>query len=143
MANPLSRFHLASRTRTSEIRYFDYVPTTNKVDDFVRIEDIDVIINSWNNILLTPRGTYDHDPNYGSGLFELIFEPVDGSTKNIIKNEILDSVYHYDNRARIKHINVTFIKGSSSKKGFNVEIDVEYRGTVKKLTLDVTSSHGQ
>jgi len=142
MANPLSRFHLTSRNRTAEIKYFDYIPE-NVSKDFTRIENIDVIINSWNNILLTPRGTYDHDPNYGSGLFDLIFEPVDGDTQNIIREEIYNSVYYYDNRATIKNITIKFLKGASSKKGFNVKIDVEYKGTVKELTIDITNSYGQ
>jgi len=143
MANPLSRFHLSSRTRTTEIKYFDYIPKNDATKDFIRIENIDVIINSWNNILLTPRGTFDHDPNYGSGLFDLIFEPVDGDTQNIIREEIYNSVYYYDNRAKINKITVKFLKGVSSKKGFNVKIDVEYKGTVKELSLDIINSYGQ
>jgi len=142
MANPLSRFHLSSRNRTVEIEYIDYVPKLNNTYDYTKIENIDVIINSWNNILLTPRGTYDHDPNYGSGLFDLIYEPIDNETAGLIKDEIISSVYYYDNRASINDINIKFMKGVSAKKGYNVKIDVEYRGEIKQMSLNFISTHG-
>jgi len=142
MANPLSRFQLTSRTREKKIEYFDYIQKLTPIGDYVKIENIDVIINSWNNILLTPRGTYDHDPRYGSSLFDLIFQPADIDTQNLIREEIYNSVYYYDNRASINNITVTYLRGNSTKKGYNVQIDVEYNGEIKTLTLDVTSSQG-
>jgi phage baseplate assembly protein W len=141
MANPLSRFQLSSRTRTERVEYFDYISSLTPIGDFERIENIDVIINSWNNILLTPRGSYDHDPQYGSGLFDLIFEPADVDTENSIIDEIYNSIQYYDTRAAIQSVKITFLKSSGQMKGYNVKIDVDYNGQIKTLTLNVVS-HG-
>lgn len=132
MTNPLNRFHLSSRSRSSEIKYVDYTSKITPLGDFDRIENIDVIINSWNNILLTPRGTYDHDPQYGSGLYDLIFEPASVETEEKIHNEIYSSLYLYDDRAKIEKIKIQFAK---NQKGYKVEINVNYSGEIRLLNL--------
>jgi len=139
MANPLNRFHLTPKTRTEEIEYFDYIPVISPVGDYTRVENIDVLINSWNNILLTPKGSYDHDPNYGSNLFNLIFQPTNVDTENAISDEIYSSLYYYDNRASINSMKIKFLKGKQSKKGYCVEIYVKYKGKIKPLTINITS----
>jgi len=138
MANPLTRFNLTPISRNSAVEFFDYIPHMAPVGDFKRIENIDVIINSWSNILLTPRGSYDHDPQYGSGLYNLIFEPATTNTRQLIINEINNSLKYYDNRATIKKIDVSFI--NSTKKGFNVDIQVSYNGEIKPLTLNIVQA---
>jgi len=140
MANPLNRFHLTPKTRTEKIEYFDYIPKISPIGDYTRIENIDVIINSWNNILLTPKGSYDHDPNYGSNLFKLVFLPTNVETQNAINDEIYNSLYYYDNRASIYSLNIRFLKGNQSKKGYSVELHIEYKGEIKPLTINIMST---
>jgi len=139
MANPLNRFHLTPKTRTEEIEYFDYIPEISPVGDYTRVENIDVIINSWNNILLTSKGTYDHDPNYGSNLFKLLFQPTNLITEDAISDDIYNSLNFYDNRASIDSMKIKFLKGNQSKKGYSVEIHVKYKGEIKPLTINITS----
>jgi len=133
MANPLNRFHLSSSVNYSVDKDIDYIAFKSPLGDFKRIEDIDVVINSWNNILLTPRGSYDHDPMYGSGLFNLIFEPDDANTEILIAEEIERSIGYYDDRGKIKFIEIDF-----EDKSYVVNIKIEYKGEVKPLTLYVT-----
>ena len=135
MANPLSRFNLTPTVNVAPVRYIDYVSSITPVGDFKKIENINVIMNSWNNILLTPRGTYDHDPEYGSGLYELLYQPVDVETLGSIRDEIYNSLYYYDNRATIENIDIKFAK--SPGKGFIVNILVDYEGEKSELTIKI------
>jgi len=76
MANLLNRFK-----GTNEVsKLNDYVATISSSGDFRKVRDIDVILTSWTNILLTPRGTYIFDPEYGSNLHLILFDPVDDIT---------------------------------------------------------------
>jgi len=135
MANPLARFKLTSTNRTEPVEYIDYVSTLSPIGDFKRIENINVIMNSWNNILLTPRGTYDHDPMYGSGLYDLVFDMADNETMAAIRDEIYNSLYYYDDRASIEDVSIKFAK--YPHKGFIVDILVNYKGEKSTLTVKI------
>lgn len=130
MPNLLSRFN--KNVIGSDDRIYDYLSRIDSIGDFKRVRNIDVIISSWNNILLTPKRSYLHDPNYGSNLLKLIFDPVDDTTVDRIKNEVLESITIYDNRAIIKDIEVLL---KSTRKGFQVNILVEYQGETKELSV--------
>jgi len=130
MSNLLDRFK--KQVVGSDFSIFDYVATVSSGGDFKRIINIDVIINSWNNILLTPRGTYLHDPEYGSDLHLLIFDPVDENTVEKIKTEIERRLYYYDDRATITDITVFLMPNG---KGFSVDIEVTYEGDEKTLSV--------
>jgi phage baseplate assembly protein W len=93
---------------------------------------MDAILASWSNILMTPRGSMDHDPEFGSDLYLYIFEPADSVTQESIKNEIYRAITTYDDRANIDEINVAFFK---NKKGFNISIIANYEGDHSEMSL--------
>jgi len=128
MANLLDRFKTA--VIGSESKLADYRSTISSNGDFTRIENLNVILNSWNNILTTPRRTYMFDPEYGSNLYKLVFEPSDDKTIEQIVKEVVSSLRKYDDRARINDISVSFLP---NKKGFIVSVDVEYEGETGQL----------
>ena len=128
-SNILKRFN--SEVVGSKDILYDFLPKIISSGDFQRVKDINVIISSWNNILLTPKRTYLHDPEYGSDLFKLVFEPVDNITVERIKNEIVSAIRRYDSRAEIEDIVVTLL---TSKKGFAVDIFVNYKGVKGTLS---------
>jgi phage baseplate assembly protein W len=130
MANLLDRFK--TQVIGSEESLRDYLSTIASIGDFKRIDNLNVIINSWNNILLTPRGTYLHDPEFGSDLYKYVFEPADASTTDGIKREVVDRIALYDNRASIDDIEVNI---SNNGKRVSIKIYVDYQG--EKGTLDV------
>ena len=130
MANLLDRFGKA--VVGSNAKDADYQSKIVKSGDFKRVEDIEAIISSWNNILITPRRTYQFDPEYGSDLYKLIFEPVDKDTEEEIKNEVIEALRTYDPRATIQSINVSFLTG---RKGFNVAVEVAYEGDTSELQV--------
>jgi len=115
-------------------RLIDYTPVISSSGNFTILYDIDAILNSWNNILITPRGSMDHDPEYGSTLYLYLFEPADKFTEEAIKNEIIRAISTYDNRAIIKEITTTFY---NNMKGFNVSIIVDYQGFKTNLKVSI------
>ena len=130
MANLLSRFN--KTVAGSDNKLADYKSKIAVAGDFSRVKDIEVIINSWNNILLTPKRTYMFDPEYGSNLYKMIFEPVDEKTQEQIIQEVVTSLRKYDDRARIKDVNIEFL---SNRKGLNVAVEVEYEGNTGQLKV--------
>lgn len=130
MANLLSRFK--KQVIGSDASIYDYLPKITANGEFKRVRDIDVIVTSWNNILLTAKRTYLYDPEYGSNLHLMIFEPVNDNTVERIKEEIESSIGYYDDRAVITDITVTLM---SNGKGFAVDIFAEYEGDEATLSV--------
>jgi phage baseplate assembly protein W len=130
MANLLSRFNKG--VVGSESKLGDYKSKISSVGDFRRIKDIQVILNSWSNILTTPRRSYMFDPEYGSDLYRMIFEPADEVTEKEIIDETVASLQLYDDRATINNVSVQFL---DNQKGFSIAIDVSYQGDTGQLEV--------
>jgi len=135
MPNLLDRFKTV--VTGSENKLIDFLPTITSAGDFQKISDLNVIISSWNNILITPRRTHLHDPEYGSDLHLMVFQPVDDATIDQIKKEIEYRIQKYDNRATISEIDVRLV---ANKKGFEVDVYVEYEGEEGTLSLSFDDS---
>jgi len=130
MANLLDRFNETVAGSNSKLA--DYTSVVAPKGDFKRIKDIEVLISSWNNILITPRRTYMFDPEYGSNLYKMIFEPADEVTVNKVIDEVTNNLLKYDDRASIENVGVTFFP---NQKGFTVAVDVNYDGNVGQLAV--------
>ncbi len=115
----------------------DYNSHVSSKGDFTRIKNIRVILNSWNNILLTPLRSYDHDPDFGSEIYKYVFEPATQNTVEKIKHELQYRLMLFDNRAQIKNITVKFFK---NQKAFVLDIDVYYEGEEATLSTTVNES---
>lgn len=135
MSNLLDRFNVTVVGSDSKIG--DYISTIAPSGDFKRIKDLEVILNSWNNILLTPTRSYIFDPEYGSDLYRLIFEPADEETAKQIKNEVIDKLERYDDRATVESVAVVF---NSNRKGFNVAIKVDFQEIPAELSVEIDES---
>jgi len=130
MANLLDRFN--KEVVGSKGKIADYLSKISAKGDFLRTTNLDVILSSWNNILLTPKRSYVWDPEYGSDLYKMVFEPADTGTSENIKDEVINSIQTYDDRAEITGVDVTFL---SNLKGFNITINVDYQGEQSELSL--------
>lgn len=123
MANLLDRFKNSVIGSDDKIR--DYLPNIEAKGDFQSTVDLNVIINSWRNILLTPRRNYPYDPEYGSDLYKMVFDPLDEVTVQRIEDEVYLSIERYDNRAFIEDIDIKYLK---FEKGVSLDIYVDYKG---------------
>lgn len=135
MANLLSRFNETVAGSNSKLA--DYTSKVAARGDFKRIADIEVLVNSWNNILITPRRTYQFDPDYGSDLYKMIFEPADEVTVDKVVDEVTNNLLRYDDRASIENVRVTFFQ---NRKGFSVAVDVLYEGETGQLEVVIDDS---
>jgi phage baseplate assembly protein W len=135
MANILQRF--VKSTRGTDVQPHDYIPYISSIGDFKRIRNIDVILNSWNNILLTPLGSYIADPEFGSDLYKLIFEPADSGTVDAIKQEVQTRIENYDARGEILDIVVVLLPNG---KGYNVNLQCEFKGERGEITVKFDDS---
>lgn len=116
---------------------FDYAPVISASGDFKRVSDFETIILSWNNILMTPTRSYDHDPEYGCDLYKMIFDPADEITAEKIKNEITLKLTKYDDRAIPTDVKVNFL---NNMKGFSVDIQIKYKGQTDQLQVTLDES---
>jgi len=132
MASTLEKFK--SNTVGSQGRILDFTPVIASSGAFSIIKDFDVILNSWNNILLTKTRTYMSNPEYGSDLYKYIFEPADEVTIEGIKEEIRFRLMKYDNRAYITNIDVAFM---ADGHGFILSIGVEYEDSNETLNTAI------
>lgn len=135
MANILERF--TNEVRGSDVQPHDFIPYISSIGDFKRIRDIDVILNSWNNILLTPLGSYIADPNFGSNLYRLIFEPADSGTVEAIKTEVQTRIENYDTRGEILNITVVLLPNG---KGYNVNLECGFEGERGEISIKFDDS---
>ena len=130
MANLLDRFKSIVIGSVDTIR--DYLPKIEAKGDFQSTSNLNVIINSWNNILLTPRRSYPYDPEYGSDLYKMVFDPLDEITIQKIEDEVYNSLQTYDNRAFIESIDIKYLR---NEKGVSLDIYVDYKGEKDMLSL--------
>jgi phage baseplate assembly protein W len=56
------------------------------------------------HLLLTRKGTRYYLPDFGTRLYEFIFEPIDGDTFDVIRTEIEDSVRKYIPNLTIQNV---------------------------------------
>lgn len=132
MANLLDRFN--KTVAGSDSKLADFTSKIAAQGDFKRIKNIEVLINSWNNILITPKRTYMYDPEYGSDLYKMIFEPADEATVNKVIDEVTSNLLRYDDRASIESVDVTFFPNG---KGFSVAVEVDFDGDIGQLEVVV------
>lgn len=76
-----------------------FLRTTETADEEVRSNLI--------HLLLTRKGTRYFLPNFGTRLYEYIFEPLDGPTFSEIESEIRDSVGEYLPGVLVTNIQIT------------------------------------
>lgn len=131
MANLLNRFFKDVIGSENTIR--DYLAKISSRGDFKRIENLAVILSSWNNILLTPRRTYVNDPDFGSDLYKYVFEPADENTISAIRDEVIQRISLYDDRAVLEDVEIQLM---SSGKGYNIIITAEYEGQRGSISVE-------
>jgi phage baseplate assembly protein W len=101
------------------------------------------------HLLLTRKGTRYYLPDFGTRLYEYLFEPLDGPTFSDIEAEIRDSVEEYLPGLTLTNISITPASEGEEDKGFFVNDDgqKEFRVTsigqmehTAKIRIDYTIS---
>jgi len=133
MASNLDKF-LRSGVGASG-RLSDYSDTLSARGDFMRLEDLNVLLTSWNNILYTSKGSVDHDPEFGVDIYRYLFEPFDSFLIDGIKGEIYSALSRYDDRATIQSIDISMISGD--RKGLSISISFKLSGQTANMSTTI------
>ena len=83
---------------------FNRMPVTN---DIALSYDEQAVIRSVRNLLLTNYFEKPFQPNIGSNIDKLLFEPVNSLTAGLIADEIKTVVTNYESRVKIDNITVS------------------------------------
>jgi phage baseplate assembly protein W len=83
---------------------FNRMPVTN---DIALSYDEQAVIRSVRNLLLTNYYEKPFQPNIGSNIDKLLFEPVNSLTAGLIADEIKTVVTNYESRVKIDNITVS------------------------------------
>ena len=73
-------------------------------DDLVQVKDKAAIVQSISNLLLTMKGERPFQPNLGSNVKKVLFEPMDYASAALIKQEIRNTLKVYQPRISIERI---------------------------------------
>ena len=88
-------------------------------DDIVVAKDKAAITQSITALLLTIKGERPFQPNLGSDLTSLLFEPLDYGTSALISSRIRDTLARYEPRIEVNEIRCT---PDEMNNGYEVEM---------------------
>ena len=94
-------------------------------DDLVTVKNNAAISQAIKNLLLTNRGERPFQPQIGSGIHDLLFEPLDYGTASMIKSEITATLSQFEPRIDILNI-LCYINDADN--GFDIELQYAIKG---------------
>ena len=104
-------------------------------DDLVTVKDKSAVAQSIKGLLLTRRGERPFQPDLGSGLQNLLFEPLDYGSGALIKKEIKETLSRYEPRISIQKL---MCYPDMSNNGYEVELEYFILGREDRaVALDI------
>lgn len=94
-------------------------------DDLIVVKDKAAIAQAIQNLLFTRIGERVFQPNLGSRLLNLLFEPLDNATAALISLEIRQVLERYEPRIGVNSVNTY---PDSDENGFQVEVSYSIVG---------------
>lgn len=96
---------------------FSVNPVTGDIGKKV---DVQAVKQALKNLFLYQRGEKKFDPNFGSGIRALLFEPVDDITAGILEKEIIFMIDNYEKRVRVSNVVVV---ASPDTNDYEIRVD--------------------
>ncbi len=93
--------------------------------DVAIVKNDNAIKQAVKNLILTVPGEKPFQPEIGSRISELLFEPLDPFTSDSIKQEVINTISQYEPRVRIVNV---FVKANFDKNSFDVELRYQIVG---------------
>ena len=94
-------------------------------DDLIALKNSSAIARSIRNIVFTQPGEKFFNPDFGSRISESLFENIDDTSADVIRDEIRNSIKNFE--PRVKLLNV-FVRPNSQFNEMNVTIEYEIIG---------------
>jgi len=101
----------------NNIKYADWQPKLNYIGEIS--EGIDDINQCIAIILMTPKGSVPHRPDFGSDIYKYIDYPVNEAIPNIIR-ETIDTIKKWEERIDINNVTASIIQEQ-------VKIEIEWQ----------------
>ena len=115
-----------SKTPVRIYKDIDMSFTINPISkDIGRKFDVQAVKQALRNLFLYQRGEKKFDPNFGSGIRELLFEPVDNVSASIMEKEIEVMISNYEPRVRVNNV---IVVASPDTNDYEVRIDFHVIG---------------
>lgn len=105
---------------------FDQNFVTN---DLMVTKDFNAIKQSVKNLITTVPGERFFNPNIGSRIADLLFEPLDFINANLVKSEIEYTIKAFEPRVRLIDV---IVDQNMDDNGYDVEIEFEVIGLPEK-----------
>ncbi len=94
-------------TYTNQYQDLDFDFTANPITgDVAKVKDATSVKRGIRSILLTENNERLFQPEVGSGLKNLLFEPMTNLTAQLLEDEVRSAIESWENRAQIISINV-------------------------------------
>lgn len=106
------------------------------------VSEIEAINQSIKLILLSAKGEQFGDPDFGSRLYEYLFEYSGEVLYNILRSEIVDSVNSQEPRVVISESGITFVEDGVSLK-INIQYNIKYSNYSSESTVIVKKEENQ
>ena len=90
--------------------------------DAAVVKNENAIKQSIKNLVLTQKGEKLFQPEIGSGVYELLFEPMDPFTADSIRDEVINTLGQYEPRITILEVDVEPNEDTNT-----FDVTVEYR----------------
>ena len=94
-------------------------------DDLVQVKDKAAIVQAIQGLLLTRKGERPFQPELGSGLRDLLFEPLDYGSSGIMGQVITELISNYEPRIAVRSVDAT---PNNASNGYDVAITYEILG---------------
>lgn len=94
-------------------------------EDLQVVKDSADIKQSIKSLLLTRKGERLFNSNLGTGLSDLLFEPLDFGTAALIRDEIFEVIKTYETRIDIRELNVDI---NFDDNGYDIALEYVIRG---------------
>lgn len=101
--------------------------------DITIIKDIDAVKQSVKNLILTFRGERPFNPDLGSNIRALLFEPADDFTEFDLKEEIESTIRNHEPRVELTNVEVTL---EADNNRFRVSIEFQMITSLQQASAE-------
>lgn len=98
-------------------------------DDLMVTKDFNAIKQSVRNLVVTVPGERFFNPNIGSRITDLLFEPLDIINASLVKSEIEYTINAFEPRVRLIEV---IVDENYDDNGYDVEVEFEVVGLPEK-----------
>jgi phage baseplate assembly protein W len=95
-------------------------------------ENLGVIFRNVYNILITPKRSVPFQPEFGSSLYEYLYEPLDDTLVEVVQNELYRDIVRWEDR--FDNIAIKVFKDTKQHL-LAIEIQIAAYGKVEEIHL--------